>query len=164
MKRKHHCLLFDSHEFAICHRGCRPHAQRLSCKAAFPEEIARIQDAYRWPRTAFLGGWDATNFVSVFSCRGFCLGYEFCVVGSRISREVWVSDFASAKDRPIRTVYEKCLWIAEKLPVFPRAFHLCDFLFERHPGKQVGDPLLDRQLWIAIWQAILRQEVRTEKS
>jgi hypothetical protein len=40
-------LFLDSHEFAICHRGCSPHAQRLSCKATFSEEIARIQYAYR---------------------------------------------------------------------------------------------------------------------
>src|SRR3981081_971248 len=47
VKRKHHCLLIDSHEFAICHRGCRPHAYRLPCKAAFSEEVPGIQYAYR---------------------------------------------------------------------------------------------------------------------
>jgi hypothetical protein len=46
VKRLHHCFFLDSHEFAVCHCGCSPHAQRLSCKATFSEEIARIQYAY----------------------------------------------------------------------------------------------------------------------
>ena len=47
MKCKPHCTVFDSHEFAICQRGCRVDAERLSCKATFSEEIARIQYGYR---------------------------------------------------------------------------------------------------------------------
>src|ERR1700728_2127828 len=45
VKCKHHCLLVDSHEFAICHRDSRSHASRLSSKATFSEEISLVQYA-----------------------------------------------------------------------------------------------------------------------
>lgn len=45
VKSKHHYLLVDTHESAICHCGCRSHAERLSCKPSLSEEIARIQYA-----------------------------------------------------------------------------------------------------------------------
>src|SRR5579872_165398 len=43
VKRKHHCALINSREFAICDRDRRLHARLLSYKRAFSEEIARIQ-------------------------------------------------------------------------------------------------------------------------
>src|SRR5471030_2593853 len=46
LKRKDHCRFVDSHEFAICHRDCRPHAYSLAPKATLPAEIARVQYAY----------------------------------------------------------------------------------------------------------------------
>jgi hypothetical protein len=45
VERKHHRLLFDSHQFAICHRRGRPHAKRLSGQTTFSEELSLAQYA-----------------------------------------------------------------------------------------------------------------------
>jgi len=43
----HHRFLIDSHNRAIGQCGCRVHAEKLSCEAAFSEEIAILQNPYR---------------------------------------------------------------------------------------------------------------------
>jgi len=47
VKHFHHRFLVDSHHGAIGHGGCRAQAERLPCKAAFSEEVALVQNAYR---------------------------------------------------------------------------------------------------------------------
>src|SRR5208282_234877 len=46
VKHFHHGLLIDSHHRAIGHCGCGAEPEWLPGKAAFPEEIALVQNAY----------------------------------------------------------------------------------------------------------------------
>jgi len=62
VKHVHHGLLIDSHHRAICHCGCRPHAEKLPRKAIFSEEIAFVQNAYRGFFPAFA---TTVNFVFI---------------------------------------------------------------------------------------------------
>src|SRR5580698_7462559 len=43
VKSLHHCFLLDPQNRTIRHRGRRPHAQRLTCQAPFPEKITATQ-------------------------------------------------------------------------------------------------------------------------
>jgi hypothetical protein len=54
------------------------------------------------------------------------------------------------RDEISLSIDEKRFVIAEKLAVFPCSLHLSYLLFERHTRKQVGEPVLDGQLSIAI--------------
>ena len=45
--------------------------------------------------------------------------------------------------------------IGEKLFVFPRAFELSDFFFERHAREEIGDALFDRELGVLIGKSAL---------
>jgi len=42
---QHHCLLVNPQNLAVRHRGCRPHAQGLSCQGTFPEKFSLVQYA-----------------------------------------------------------------------------------------------------------------------
>ena len=61
-------------------------------------------------------------------------------------------------------VREKCAFVIDETGfgslhecrVFPDAFHLRDFFFERHARKKIGEAFLDGQLRIAVSGNILR--------
>src|ERR1700674_1214612 len=59
---KHHNLLVNSHEFAVRHCGCRPHAQRLSSQATFSKKLSLAQYA----QACFLAnrGYDSESYLA----------------------------------------------------------------------------------------------------
>ena len=72
VKRVHHCLFLNPQNSAIRHRGCRAHAQRLSCKRTFAEETLLTQYADR--RFLAILGDNGESYLA-------CLQIENCVGG-----------------------------------------------------------------------------------